>query len=216
MSTVLKCSSSTMSHVFYRAHDVLHIHIDRVWCTCWTASLNYCLIHSSCIVHVFVLFVSYCSCRLCCVAIILQSSNFNVLHEYFAVEIFTGIHKNVTTSLIASGTRVMEEKLVLELCVRVTMFIKTVGKQLSVQCEWETRNTKDRYTIVVKKTAQWSDIDWEKSPTFARSSTMRKHCLLRVRQAEILSWPTSRRPWNSMCTEVHRAINRCAKVEEVD
>ena len=40
------------------------------------------------------------------------------------------------------------------------MFIKTweaaIGKELP--CEWETRNTKDRYAVAVKKDSQWSDI----------------------------------------------------------
>ena len=66
--------------------------------------------------------------------IILQSSHFNVLHEYFVGEIFAGIHycENFVTSLTNLWhVQVMEEKLVIELCVcMATMFIKRFGKQL--------------------------------------------------------------------------------------
>ena len=49
--------------------------------------------------------------------------------------------------------RIMVEELVIELCVRGYHVIKTCGKQLSEElpCEWETRNTKDRYAVAVKK-----------------------------------------------------------------
>jgi len=59
----LPASSKTLQEPVLRstryAASVQHIPIDHVRRTCWTASLNYSLTHSSCMVHAFTLFVSY-------------------------------------------------------------------------------------------------------------------------------------------------------------
>ena len=46
-----------LQSTWYAASVSIWEHI--MWRTCWTASLNYCLAHSSCVVHVFVLVGSH-------------------------------------------------------------------------------------------------------------------------------------------------------------
>ena len=82
-----------------------------------------------------------------------------MLNEYFVVEIYVGMcyHKDFTTSLNFNNwwhMWIMEEDLVIELCVcsyhvYKDMWEAAIGEKLP--CEWETRNTKDRYAVALKK-----------------------------------------------------------------